>query len=658
MILPLFSTSINGIIEKVKSILPGSSSSEEAQIIIEEDIEGQTDNSFTKEQIAERSSCDIIKSLGGGNFSFGLLFFAVMVKLVFNKAMKNNQSSKLADMVYSLREHLKSNVSIQQAALKYRRKDLFFIIDMSLIIFFCEFYGKQMQQFLEDINQGVYYTLLLKLRLPKPIYPQRICEFKAQVGKVLIDEIMGEIKEYLYSSLSLFEVDDAMIEFIAGGVSLSSNVSKIYEHYGFGKFLNFVFWHGLLAEIEGCIPRRRQQKKYSVSDLLFTYLTKLIEHGNNMDDLEKELKNSIQEDKQIINPCAQSFRDLLADLEPEELKEVQKKFARRVSRSSLKKGLIVSIDWTLIPVRGHHEGAYKCWDHVTNQQVMAYKLHVLFNSRDKQPLAFMFEEKGQTPTQVLKALIEETRKLLQYRHLGLVLYDKGYYKVESMKQLGFHEHLITPGKKFNQIKKAIEDLNTRHIAGRDKDGNMLYDTSVYFKEADLTLRLVVVKTYTEKYVKTKSGNKKLINGNYVKERVVTFHSYLTNISKEALSADQVVETYAKRWSIEHFFKELGNYGLKSLPSTDYRIVQNHIAMVMLMYIMVTLFKKALGICFATCSLKTLNKNFFRSPICRIKKEYPTLLPMLQEENKELYWLNCSHQNPELLMTDKNTLLSN
>ena len=645
MILSLFSTPINNLIEKVKSLLPGSSSPEEAQIIIEENR-----NNSSAEQIVKRSGGDIIRSLKGKNFSFGLLFFTVMVRLVFNKAVKNGRSSKLADVVYCLREKLKSSMLIQEAALKYPRKNISFIVDMFLIIFFCEFYGKRMQQFLEDINQEVYYTLLLKLRLPKPIYPQRICEFKATVGEALIAAILGEIKEYLYTSLSLFEVDDTMIEFIAKGVSLSSNVSKIYDHYGFGKFLNFVFWHGLFAEIEACIPRKRRQKKYSVPDLLFTYLTKLVEHGDNIDDLEKELKNSIGEDKQIITPCAQSFRDLLADLEHEELKEVQKRLARRVSRTSLKEGLIVSIDWTLIPVRGHHEGAYKCWDHVTNQEVRAYKLHVLFNSRDKQPLAFMFEKKDQTPTQVLKALIEETRELLGQRQLGLVLYDKGYYKVESMKQLGFYEQLITPGKKFNQIKKAIEDLNTRHIAGRDKDGNMIYDTSVYFKEADLTLRLVVVRTYTEKYVKTESGNKKLINGQHVKERVVTFHSYLTNIPKEALGARQVVETYAKRWSIEHFFKELNNYGLKILPSTDYRIVQNHVAMVMLMYMLVTLFKKILSGRFATCSLKTLNKNFFRAPICRVKKEYPSLFPILREEIKEPNLQNQLDQDREFILT--------
>lgn len=650
MILPLFPAPSNNIIEKVKSLLPGASCPEDAQIIVEgKSIEENRPICDPGIQIVKRSSYDIVKDLTKENYSFALLFFAVIVRLLFNKAVKNGQYFKLADVIHSLRGHLKSSKAVQEAVIKYRRKDIFFIIDMCLIIFFCQFFGKRMQQFLEDINQQVHYTLLLKLRLSKPVYHQRICEFKKALGVTIISSIMREIKDYLYTSLALFEIDDGMIEFIAGGVSLSSNVSKIYNHYGFGKFLNFCFWHGLFAQIEGCLPRKRQQKKYSVTDLLFTYLTKLIGHGENMDDLEKELKNSIQTDKQIINPCAQSFRDLLGDLDPKELKEVQKKLACRVSRSSLKEGLIVSIDWTLIPVRGHHEGAYKCWDHVTNQQVTAYKLHVLFNSRDKQPLGFMLEEKGQTPTQALKTLIEECRKLLGRNHLGLMLYDKGYYKVESMKQLGFHEQLITPGKKFNQIKKAIESLNTRHFAGRDKDGNILYDTQVYFKEADLTLRLVVAKTYTEKYIKTKSGNKKLINGQYVKERVVTFLSYLTNIPKETLNADQIIETYAKRWSIEHFFKELNNYGLKVLPSTDYRIVQNHITMVLLIYMLVTLFKKILKGPFATCSLKTLNKNIFRAPIHRIKKEYPALFPLACEKSRSAYLLNHLYQNRKLLL---------
>lgn len=507
-----------------------------------------------------------------------------------------------------------------------------------------------MDQFLNDINEKAAYTQILRLHFSNTIHSQRISEFKAKLGEPIIAAIMLEIKGYLYSNLALYELDDNMIEFVALGVSLNANISKIYNHYGFSKFLNFAFWHGLFAQVEACIPRKRQQKIYSISDLIFTYLTKLVEHGDNMDDLEKELKNSIEQDKQIINPCAQSFRDLLADLDPDELKAVQKQLARRVSRSSLKKGLIVSADWTLIPVRGHHKGAYKCWDHVTNQEVMAYKLHVLFNSTDKQPIAFMFEEKDQTPTQALKKLIEEARQLLGVNHLGLVLYDKGYYNVESMKQLGLYEQLVTPGKKFSAIKEAIESLETRHFAGYDRDGNMLYDTNVYFKDADLTLRLVVSRTYKEQYVKTKSGNKKLVNGNYVKERVVTFHSYLTNIPKEALNAAQVINTYSKRWSIEHFFKELNHYGLKVLPSTDYQIVQNHVTMVLLMYMLVTLFKKALGGCFAASSLKTLNKNFFRAPIYRIKKEYPYLLPIFAEGINKNYLLDCLIQEGRLLLS--------
>lgn len=647
MILPLFSTAYNNIIEKVRSLLPGAGCPEDAKIIIEE----ESNISTSQEQIVKRSSCDIIKGLKDTDCSFAVLFFAVIIKLLFNKAVKNGKCSKLADVIYCLKKYLKSSRHIQEAVLKYQRKDIFFIIEMCLIIFFCEFFGKRMKEFLEDINQGVYYTLLLKLRLLRPIYPQRISEFKATLGEDLIGAIMLEIKDYLYINLALHEVNDDLVEFVVLGVSLTSNISQIYNYYGFSKFLNFAFWNGLFAQLQACIPRERQQKIYTLSELLFTYLTKLVEHGDNMDDLEKELKNSMGEGKQIINPCAQSFRDLLADLEPEELKEVQKRLARRVSRKSLKKGIIISADWTLMPVRGKHKGAYKCWDHVKNKQVRAYKLHVLFNSTDKQPLAFMFEEKGQTPTQVLKAMIKETRELLGVSRLGLILYDKGYYEVGTMKQVCIFDELITPGKKFNVIKEAIENLSMNYFVCSDKDGNMVFDTIVYFKDADLTLRLIVKKIYKEQYVKTKSGHKKLINGRPITERVMVYHSYLTNIPKEEVSALQLIDNYSKRWSIEHFFREIKkNYGLCVLPSTDYGIVQNHVAMVLIMYILVTLFKKALGGSFATCSLKTLKKNFFRASVYRIKKEHPELLYLFCTERKEDDLLNRLYLNRKLLVT--------
>jgi hypothetical protein len=165
--LSFFRTAVNSITEKVKSLLPGSSCQQDAQIIIED----YSSITGPQKHIAKRNSSDIIKSLEEKNWSFALLFFAVIVRLLFNKAVKNGRCSKLSDIIYSLREYLKSSKLIQEAASKYKKKDIFFIIDMCLIIFFCELFGKRMHQFLEDINKGVYYTLSLRLRLPMPIHP-------------------------------------------------------------------------------------------------------------------------------------------------------------------------------------------------------------------------------------------------------------------------------------------------------------------------------------------------------------------------------------------------------------------------------------------------------------------------------------------------------
>jgi len=156
-------------------------------------------------------------------------------------------------------------------------------------------------------------------------------------------------------------------------------------------------------------------------------------------------------------------------------------------------------------------------------------------------------------------------------------------------------------------------------------------------------------------VRTKSGAKKIVNGREIKESIIVYHSYLTNIPKEELNAAQVVDSYKKRWSIEHFFKELKeNYGLCVLPSRDYRIVQNHVAMVLIMYMLVTLFKKALSGRFAACSLKTLNKNFLRASLYRITKENPQLFLRKNEEgHEELDLLSCLYQDDNLLLLQNN-----
>ncbi len=71
--------------------------------------------------------------------------------------------------------------------------------------------------------------------------------------------------------------------------------------------------------------------------------------------------------------------------------------------------------------------------------------------------------------------------------------------------------------------------------------------------------------------------------------------------------------------------------------------------------MVTLFKKALGGCFATYSLKTLNKNFFRAPLHRIKEEHPDLLPMFSEESKEANLLDRLYLGQKLLLIGASSL---
>ena len=74
-------------------------------------------------------------------------------------------------------------------------------------------------------------------------------------------------------------------------------------------------------------------------------------------------------------------------------------------------------------------------------------------------------------------------------------------------------------------------------------------------------------------------------------------------------------------------------------------------MVIIMYMLVTLFKKALGGRFATCTLKTLNKNFFRASLYRITKEHPQLFPKKSEEEIDL--LRYLYQGHNLLLLQNN-----
>ena len=56
----------------------------------------------------------------------------------------------------------------------------------------------------------------------------------------------------------------------------------------------------------------------------------------------------------------------------------------------------------------------------------------------------------------------------------------------------------------------------------------------------------------------------------------------------SLSPKKVLLTYKDRWQIEVFFKELKEHiGLNNLPGRDYRIINMHVATVLLAYICIT-----------------------------------------------------------------------
>ena len=104
------------------------------------------------------------------------------------------------------------------------------------------------------------------------------------------------------------------------------------------------------------------------------------------------------------------------------------------------------------------------------------------------------------------------------------------------------------------------------------------------------------------------------------EPVIIIHSYLTNLSEVELEADQLLGMYGQRWGIEDFFEELQNqYYLTKFPGTSLQIINRHIILTFLLYILVQQFQKLaadwLGRTeYALMELRRFGKEFLRSPI--------------------------------------------
>jgi hypothetical protein len=582
----------------------------------------QIDSSVTQER--EPFLPDLLE----GKLRPAELFFAIMVALAKNKSYRQHfpwRIHELAQLVKEMRWRLNRDPWAQSLRASYGHEPHPALVTRMLVSFWANVFGTSVQDLcclLNEDEEGILRRAF-GLKESRPCYPQRISELHQRLGGVEgRDEMHGRLRDLVSELLDLPRLTAADVEFVAAHYTFEPVLGELGQGYGFDYFLGFVFWQGVFAKIERALQQDLKPNGFSLRELFTSYLERLDEQVKTQDDLAAKLRNRLWQGKEekAVAPVSQTLTNFLSKLEVDRLVTLYQEEVRQSHRG--KKRFVVAVDAVLIELFGRYEGANWHWNDKEHRAIWGYKLHVLFSVITEEPVAFYLHQEGDKDADVLDRLVQEARTALGVQELGIILFDKGYWRVDEFQKLveEKRESLITPAKRYKTVKQAIATIHRRQWK-RVGINRRCAETTVFFGGQGARFRLVVWKKLGRRVVKDEQGQRvKDANGQVVKEPVIICHGYLTNLSEVELEADQVLGMYSQRWGVEDFFEELQNqYYLTKFPSTSLTMVKCHILLTFYLYILVQRFQKLAtdwleNAQYATMELRRFSKEFFRVPI--------------------------------------------
>ena len=557
------------------------------------------------------------------------LFFAIMVGLSKNQQSPQEQVrrlGKITNLVKEMRQRLKRDAIVREMERGYKQKADPSVITRLLISFWGRIYRVTVQELCKilDKEENSKLRQAFGLKKGKQCHPQRISELHQRMGgKAKKEQMHQHLRDLVCEVLTIERLSEDDVEWVAARHSFEPQMKELGAGYGFDYFLSFVFWQGVLAQIEQTLEQELKPNGYSVRDLLTVYLARLDEGLKTQDDLEVKLRNEMWagQEQEIAAPVSQTLTNFLLKLDLDKLVLLYQNEVRRSHRG--KKKIVVAVDAVLLELFGkQYEGASWHWDAKENRAIFGYKMHVIFSVTTGQPIAFYLHQAGDKDADVLDELVTQARTVLGFKKLGIILFDKGYWRMEEFKALvnEQQEHLITPAKRYPDVNKALASINKQQW--RRVGLNLrCAETTVHFTEHKTSFRLVAWKKLGRRALKDKDGNRlKDAQGQLLTEPVIIIHSYLTNLSEIELEADQLLGMYAQRWGIEDFFEEVQNqYHLAKFPGTSLMLINRHIILTFLLFILIQRFQTLAAAWlnradFALMELRRFGKEFLRAPL--------------------------------------------
>lgn len=549
-------------------------------------------------------------------------------------ALSKNQQSpqqhvrklrKVSQLIKDMRYRLKRDPRVGKLEGYYGQEAQPSVVIRLLISFWARIFGISVQELCRILDEeDSALRRAFGLKKGQRCHPQRISEFHQKIGgQAGKAEMHQHVREMVCELLNIERLTEADVEFMVAMQSLDPQLKELGGGYGFDYFLSFVFWQGILAKIEAALEEELKPNGYSVRDLFSAYLARLDEVVKTQDDLEAKLRNEMWsgEETEIAAPVSQTLTNFLLKLDLNKLIVLYQDEVRRSHRG--KKNIVVAVDAVLLELFGKkHEGAKRHWDSKESRGIFGYKMHVIFSVTTGEPIAFYLHQEGDKDADVLDELTQQARQVLGVKKLGIILFDKGYWRLDEFKELvnEQRESIITPAKRYKDVKKAIADIKKQQWR-RIGLNQRCAETTVHFGEHNITFRLMAWKKLGRRTLKDEDGTRlKDAEGKVMTEPVIIIHSYLTNLSEVELEADQLLGMYGQRWGIEDFFEEMQNqYYLTKFPGSSLKVINRHIILTFLLYILVQRFQKLaadwLGRTeYALMELRRFGKEFLRAPI--------------------------------------------
>jgi len=549
-------------------------------------------------------------------------------------ALSKNQQSpqqhvrklrKVSQLIKDMRYRLKRDPRVGELEGYYGQEAQPSVVIRLLISFWARIFGISVQELCRILDEeDSALRRAFGLKKGQRCHPQRISEFHQKIGdQARKAEMHQHVREMVCELLNIERLTEADVEFMVAMQSIDPQLKELGGGYGFDYFLSFVFWQGILAKIEAALEEELKPNGYSVRDLFSAYLARLDEVVKTQDDLEAKLRNEMWsgEETEIAAPVSQTLTNFLLKLDLNKLIVLYQDEVRRSHRG--KKNIVVAVDAVLLELFGKkHEGAKRYWDSKESRSIFGYKMHVIFSVTTGEPIAFYLHQEGDKDADVLDELTQQARQVLGVKKLGIILFDKGYWRLDEFKELvnEHRESIITPAKRYKDVKKAIADIKKQQWR-RIGLNQRCAETTVHFGEHNITFRLMAWKKLGRRTLKDEDGTRlKDAEGKVMTEPVIIIHSYLTNLSEVELEADQLLGMYGQRWGIEDFFEEMQNqYYLTKFPGSSLKVINRHIILTFLLYILVQRFQKLaadwLGCTeYALMELRRFGKEFLRAPI--------------------------------------------